>query len=229
MLQEAEGIAAEATPVEDQGKGCGAVPPADLLHPRGDGPGQRVVEGLGEEEQGSSPSVVQIDVGVPLDRQAALGVPAAGRGMLAVVRTEMPVHVIQSFPDRLQRQVTPKHLAREGHRIDTFGQGLDLGAQTQNGGSVSLADQHAQILAPAVLPVLEGAETQRKTENDRGYGLPPSVLPTGAGGGAETLENAPQVQASQGGVEQLGAPVQWSPRMPVLNARSHSCSCANCQ
>src|SRR6516165_3857066 len=50
--------------------------------------------------------------------------------------------------------------------------------------------------------VLEGAETQGETENDRGDGLPPSELPAGAGGGAQALENAPHVQASQSRVEQ---------------------------
>ena len=164
---------------------------ANLFHRPGEGPGQGVVEGLGEEEQRSSPGVVEIDVGVPLHRQAALGVPAARRGLLAIVRTEMPVQVIQSFPDRLQGQVTPEHLPREGHRIDTFGQGLDLAPQTQNRGTVRLADEYAQILAQAVLPVLQGAETQSEAESDGGYGLPPSELPGWPGGRAQALEDAP--------------------------------------
>ena len=88
--------------------------PADLLHRGGEGAGQGVVEGLGEEEQHPSPSVVEIDIGVPLHRQTALGVPAAGCGVLAVIRTEMPVHVVQPFPDGLQSEVTAEHLAREG-------------------------------------------------------------------------------------------------------------------
>ena len=114
----------------------------------------------------------------------------------------MPIDVVESFPDRLQGQVAPPHLPREGQRIDTLGQSLDLAPQTQNRGSLGLADEHTQILASAVLPVLEGAETQGETENDRGDGLPPSELPAGAGGGAQALENAPHVQASQSREEQ---------------------------
>ena len=56
LLQEAEGIAAVAASVEDQGEGLRAVRPADLLHRGGEGAGQGVVEGLGEEEQHPSPA-----------------------------------------------------------------------------------------------------------------------------------------------------------------------------
>ena len=70
---------------------------------------------------------------------------------------------------------------------------------------MGLADEHAQILPSAVLPVLPRAEAQGKTENDGSHSLPPSQLPGGPGGGAQTLENAPQVQASQGHVEQQSA------------------------
>ena len=150
---------------------------------------------------------MEIDIGVPLHRQTALGVPAAGCGVLAVIRTEMPVHVVQPFPDGLQSEVRAEHLAREGQRVETLGQGLELGAQTQNRGAPRLSDEYAQILAPAVLPVLEGAEAQGQAENEGGHGLPPSELPGGPGGRAQTLENAPQVQASQGGVEEQGTGV----------------------
>jgi hypothetical protein len=85
LLQEAEGIAAVAASVEDQGEGLRAMHPADLFHRGGEGPGERVVEGLGEEEQHPSPGVVEIDIGVPLHRQTALGIPAARRGVLAAV------------------------------------------------------------------------------------------------------------------------------------------------
>ena len=51
--------------------------------------------------------------------------------MRAVVSTEMAVHVVESFPDRLQGEVAAEPLPRQGQRIETLGQSLDLAPQTE--------------------------------------------------------------------------------------------------
>src|SRR5215469_15470880 len=53
-------------------------------------------------------------------RQAAFAIPSLRRGMLAEIRTEVSVHVIQSLPNRLQRQVALHPVARKSHRVQTF-------------------------------------------------------------------------------------------------------------
>src|SRR5215210_4808898 len=201
-LEETEGLSAVAATVENQRERFLAMHAADLGHGGRDSAPQRIVERLGKEEQRPSLGVVYIHIVVPFDRQPALGIPASWCWVLAVVRTEMAVHIVQALPDRLQSQIALEHRPRERYRIDTLGQSLDLGPQAQHRGSIWFADQHAQILPAAVVPVLERAKTQSKTEDDGRYSLCPSEPSCRASRGAQSLKNTPQVQACQGRKQQ---------------------------
>jgi hypothetical protein len=75
----------------------------DLGHGAGKGAGQRVVEGLGKEEKHAALGIMQVYVGMTFGRQPTFAVPSLRRRLLAVIGTEVSVHVIEPLPNRLQR------------------------------------------------------------------------------------------------------------------------------
>ena len=126
FFEEAERIPTVAAPIEDQGERPRTVGAADLFHGAWDRAREGVVEGLREEEQRSSSRVVDVHVRVTLDGQAALGVPSLRRRLNTVVGAEVPVHVVETLPHRLEGQVALEEFPGDRHGINTLGKSLDL-------------------------------------------------------------------------------------------------------
>jgi hypothetical protein len=100
-LEETEGVSAVSSPVEYQREGLVAMHATDLRYGTGKGAGQRVVEWLGKEEKHAALGIMEVHVSMTFGRQPAFAVPSLRRRMVAVIGTEVSVHVIKSLPNRL--------------------------------------------------------------------------------------------------------------------------------
>jgi hypothetical protein len=212
-IEEAKGIGGKSPSIKDQCKRAGPMDLANLRDGAGNRACERIVEWAREEEQRPPVHIMEIDIRMAGNGQAAVRVPALRRRLLAVVRAEVAVHIVEPFPDRLERDVAAEEAPRDRDRIHALGQGLDLLAQHQHGRRLRRAQEHAQIRPQGVLQIFNGPEAQGEATHDRRDRVGPPVRPGGPGGRRELSEHAPHSQATQCPIEHQRAGVPRGPRL----------------